>query len=63
MANMLNDMKAVKMLGLEDMLSKEILHLRKLEMQGSEKFRQLLVWSILLGKFHYSNYQLGCVSE
>jgi ATP-binding cassette subfamily C (CFTR/MRP) protein 1 len=30
-ANMLNDMKAVKMLGLGDMLSKEILYLRKLD--------------------------------
>jgi ATP-binding cassette subfamily C (CFTR/MRP) protein 1 len=59
---MLNDMKAVKMLGLEDKLSKDILHLRKLEMQGSENFRKLLVWSILLGKFQ-SNYRLRSVSE
>jgi ATP-binding cassette subfamily C (CFTR/MRP) protein 1 len=32
-------------------------------MQGSEKVCKLLVCSILIGKYHYSSYQLGCLSE
>jgi ATP-binding cassette, subfamily C (CFTR/MRP), member 1 len=49
-ASMLGDMKAVKMLGLSSVLKDIILQLRKIELQTSEKFRALLVWTILIGR-------------
>ncbi|KAI8264025.1 ABC transporter [Colletotrichum sp. SAR11_239] len=43
-ATMLGDMKAIKILGLPDVLSGVILQLRRIELSGSEKFRKLLLW-------------------
>ncbi|KAJ0339266.1 hypothetical protein COL922a_004651 [Colletotrichum nupharicola] len=43
-ATMLGDMKAIKMLGLPEVLSGVILQLRRIELSGSEKFRKLLLW-------------------
>ncbi|KAM7219313.1 P-loop containing nucleoside triphosphate hydrolase protein [Rhypophila decipiens] len=48
-ADMLGDMKAVKMLGLSNVLRSMISHLRELELKTSEKFRSLLVYQILVG--------------
>ncbi|KAJ0160120.1 Metal resistance protein YCF1 [Colletotrichum tanaceti] len=47
-ASMLGDMKAIKMLGLPDVLSTVITELRRIELSGSEKFRKLLVCQILV---------------
>lgn len=47
-ANMLGDIKTVKMLGVMDNLSNMIQELRKEELKGSEKFRKLLVSVIML---------------
>lgn len=49
-AGMLGDMKAVKMLGLSNVLKSMVLHLRELELKTSEKFRSLLVYQILVGR-------------
>ncbi|KAK2728510.1 multidrug resistance-associated [Colletotrichum kahawae] len=46
-ATMLGDMKAIKMLGLPEVLSGVILQLRRIELSGSEKFRKLLLWQVL----------------
>lgn len=48
-ANMLGDMKAVKMLGLSSVFSIIINDLRKVEIRTSEKFRYLQLWQILAG--------------
>ncbi|KAK3403550.1 P-loop containing nucleoside triphosphate hydrolase protein [Sordaria brevicollis] len=45
-ANMLGDMKAVKMLGLTPILGNIIENLRRAEMKTSEKFRKYLIWMI-----------------
>lgn len=50
-ANMLNDIKAVKMLGLTDVLYTITFTLRNDELRASEKFRKLLVMQILIGKY------------
>ncbi|KAF4814325.1 ABC transporter atnG [Colletotrichum tropicale] len=47
-ATMLGDMKAIKMLGLPEVLSGVILQLRRVELSGSEKFRKLLLWQVLV---------------
>ncbi|KAI8290986.1 ABC transporter [Colletotrichum sp. SAR11_57] len=47
-ATMLGDMKAIKMLGLPEVLSGVILQLRRIELSGSEKFRKLLLWQVLV---------------
>ncbi|KAI8238519.1 ABC transporter atnG [Colletotrichum sp. SAR 10_96] len=47
-ATMLGDMKAIKMLGLPEVLSSVILQLRRVELSGSEKFRKLLLWQVLV---------------
>ncbi|KAJ0286272.1 hypothetical protein CBS470a_005964 [Colletotrichum nupharicola] len=44
---MLGDMKAIKMLGLPEVLSGVILQLRRVELSRSEKFRKLLLWQVL----------------
>lgn len=49
-ANMLGSIKVVKMLSLTDAMSRIISDLRRIELQGSEKFRKLLVSQILIGK-------------
>ena len=51
-AKMLNDIKAVKMLGLSDVLYTITSNLRNDELRASEKFRKLLVMQILTGKCH-----------
>ncbi|KAK0634859.1 putative ATP-binding cassette transporter [Bombardia bombarda] len=48
-ASMLGDMKAVKMLGLTDVLETIILKLRAVELRTSENFRSLLIWQIMIG--------------
>nr|CAC28822.2 related to multidrug resistance-associated protein [Neurospora crassa] len=45
-ANMLGDMKAVKMLGLTGVLGNIIEGLRRAELKTSEKFRKYLLWNI-----------------
>ncbi|KAJ4414158.1 hypothetical protein N0V85_003255 [Neurospora sp. IMI 360204] len=45
-ANMLGDMKAVKMLGLTGVLGSIIEGLRRAELKTSEKFRKYLLWTI-----------------
>ncbi|KAK9802300.1 putative ABC transporter [Seiridium cardinale] len=45
---MLDDMKAVKMLGLSTVMSNIIHGLRKAEVQTSRGYRKLLVWTLLL---------------
>lgn len=52
-ASMLGDMKAIKMLGLPDVLSTVITELRRIELSGSEKFRKLLLAQILVCKPRY----------
>ncbi|KAI8313892.1 ABC transporter atnG [Colletotrichum sp. SAR11_240] len=47
-ATMIGDMKAIKMLGLREVLSGVILQLRRVELSGSEKFRKLLLWQVLV---------------
>ncbi|KAF4849717.1 ABC transporter atnG [Colletotrichum siamense] len=47
-ATMLGDMKAIKMLGLPEVLSGVILQLRRVELSGSKKFRKLLLWQVLV---------------
>ncbi|CEJ92591.1 hypothetical protein VHEMI08233 [[Torrubiella] hemipterigena] len=48
-ANMINDMKVVKMLGLSEALYKITAQLRRDELHASERFRKLLVMQILTG--------------
>ncbi|TDZ20182.1 ABC transporter atnG [Colletotrichum orbiculare MAFF 240422] len=47
-AAMISDMKAIKMLGLPGVLSGVVTELRRVELKGSEKFRQLLLWKLLV---------------
>lgn len=49
-STMLDDMKAVKMLGLSTVMSDMIQKLRKVEIQTSKVYRKLLVWNVLLCK-------------
>ena len=49
-SNMLDDMKAVKMLGLSTIISNTIQRLRRVEIQTSKVYRKLLVWNVLLCK-------------
>ena len=49
-STMLDDMKAVKMLGLSTVMSNMIQKLRKVEIQTSKVYRKLLVWNVLLCK-------------
>lgn len=46
--SMLRDMKAVKMLGLVDLMYQLITELRALELHASERFRVLRIWRILI---------------
>lgn len=48
-AKMLGDMKAVKLLGLSNVLGKIIDNLRQVEIHTSERFRYLTIWEILVG--------------
>lgn len=45
---MLNDMKAVKLLGLREKLFKAVSLLRQVELRVSERFRVLLIWQVAL---------------
>lgn len=47
---MLDDMKAVKMLGLSTVISDMITKFRQVEIRTSRVFRKLLVWNVLLCK-------------
>ncbi|MCJ1394407.1 hypothetical protein MMC18_007285 [Xylographa bjoerkii] len=47
-SSMLNDMRAVKMLGLTNVLSAIISNLRKIEISTSVRFRKLLIWQVAL---------------
>ena len=47
---MLSDVKAVKMLGLTNVMAELILKLRTVELQTSEKFRVLRIWRIMICK-------------
>ncbi|RDW81522.1 Cyclic peptide transporter [Aspergillus mulundensis] len=47
-ANVLNNMKAVQMLGLNDVLLPLVSHLRRVEVQTSVRFRKLLIWQVAL---------------
>lgn len=47
---MLDDIKAVKMLGLTSVMSDIIQKLRQVEMKTSRVYRKLLVWNVLLCK-------------
>jgi len=49
-STMIDDMKAVKMLGLSTVMSDMIQKLRQLEIQTSKIYRKLLVWNVLLCK-------------
>lgn len=49
-STMLDDMKAVKMLGLSTVMSDMIQKLRNVEIQTSKVYRKLLVWNVLLCK-------------
>lgn len=49
-STMLDDMKAVKMLGLSAIMSDMIQKLRQVEIQTSKVYRKLLVWNVLLCK-------------
>lgn len=49
-STMLDDMKAVKMLGLSTVMSDIIQKLRQVEIQTSKVYRKLLVWNVLLCK-------------
>lgn len=49
-STMLDDMKAVKMLGLSAVMSDMIQKLRQVEIQTSKIYRKLLVWNVLLCK-------------
>ncbi|KAJ0318019.1 hypothetical protein Brms1b_004618 [Colletotrichum noveboracense] len=58
-ATMLGDMKAIKMLGLPEVLSGVILQLRRVELSRSEKFRKLLLWQVLRTSSPLSRTQLS----
>lgn len=47
-SEMLNDMKAVKMLGLREKLFKAVSLMRTAELQASQRFRLLLIWMVAL---------------
>ncbi|WPG98015.1 hypothetical protein R9X50_00079900 [Acrodontium crateriforme] len=49
-AKMLGDMKAVKMLGLTDMMRSLVANLREVEIKQSKRFRRLIVLQVGLGK-------------
>ncbi|KAL1981835.1 hypothetical protein VTN96DRAFT_2080 [Rasamsonia emersonii] len=46
-SSMLGDMKAVKMLGLTDILFTLISKFRKIELKTSERFRKLIIWQVV----------------
>ena len=58
-AGFLNDIKAVKMLGLSDALYNITTKLREDELHASSKFRKLLVLQILTGE--YCNTPCCCI--
>ncbi|KAH7359713.1 multidrug resistance-associated protein [Pyrenochaeta sp. MPI-SDFR-AT-0127] len=49
-SSIIDDMKAVKMLGLSTLMSDLIQNLRLVEIQTSEAYRKLLVWNVLLSE-------------
>jgi hypothetical protein len=49
-ANVLGNMKAVQMLGLNDVLLPLVSHLRQVEVKTSVRFRKLLIWQVALCK-------------
>jgi hypothetical protein len=49
-ANMLGNVKVVKMLGFSELFSDIITNLRLEELKTSEKFRGLLIWQIVICK-------------
>ncbi|KAF3012558.1 hypothetical protein E8E14_000617 [Neopestalotiopsis sp. 37M] len=49
-SNMIDDMKAVKMLGLSPIISDTIQRLRRIEIQTSKVYRKILVWNVLLSE-------------
>ncbi|KAI1080070.1 ABC transporter [Whalleya microplaca] len=49
-STMLDDMKAVKMLGLSSVMSDIIQTLRQVEIQTSKVYRKLIVWNVLLSE-------------
>lgn len=49
-SSMLGDMKAVKMLGLTDILFTLISKFRKIELKTSERFRKLIIWQVVFCK-------------
>ncbi|KAL4732837.1 hypothetical protein BDV11DRAFT_176289 [Aspergillus similis] len=50
-AEMLHNMKTVKMLGLNSLASQTIEHLLRIEIETSEAFRRLVIWQIFLCMF------------
>jgi hypothetical protein len=52
-SSMLDDMKAVKMLGLSTVISDMVQKLRQVEIQTSKVYRKLLVWNVLLCKMSF----------
>jgi ATP-binding cassette subfamily C (CFTR/MRP) protein 1 len=50
-SQMLGSMKGVKMCGLSRVLETRIQAMREEEMHISGKFRRLLIWNMVLGKF------------
>lgn len=51
-STMLGDIKAMQMLGLSKALSKIVTKLRQIEIDTSVRFRKLLMWEIVICKFH-----------
>ncbi|KAI0126998.1 ABC transporter [Xylariales sp. AK1849] len=49
-STMLDDMKAVKMLGVSSIMSEIIQKLRQVEIQTSKVYRKLLLWNVLLSE-------------
>lgn len=49
-SSMLDDMKAVKMLGISTLVADMVEKLRQVEIQTSKVYRKLLVWNVLLCK-------------
>jgi ATP-binding cassette subfamily C (CFTR/MRP) protein 1 len=49
-ANTFGNMKAVQMLGLNDVIFPLVSHLREVEIQTSLRFRKLLIWQVALCK-------------
>jgi hypothetical protein len=55
-SEMLNDMKAVKMLGLREKLFKSVSLLRQVELEASQRFRILLIWQVALCEEYVFSY-------